>query len=254
MHKVKAKFVGTNQLEEIRVDFSDVIKWRGKTYKQTDRTWQSPISGTVYGTLLNFRGDYEIWKQDMHEEPYNNPPKHPILYIKPMNTITGHLQSVSLPKGEQVVQVGASLGIVIGQTATRLTKENALDYIEGYTVVNDISIPHQSIYRPNINNKARDRFCPVGPWIIPSKEVSNPDELSIRVSVNGEQIQENTTKNLIRSVSQLLAEVTEFMTLYQGDLLLVGVPEGAPHVRAGDTVNITIDQVGSLENTIIHEI
>src|SRR5690606_5661202 len=120
----------------------------------------------------------------------------------------------------------------------------AMDFIAGYTVVNDVSVPHESVYRPAIPHKSRDGFCPVGPWIVDRDEVELPDQLAIRVFINGELRQENTTANLIRPISKLLADVTEFMTLSAGDVLLVGIPEQAPRVQTGDFVKIEIEGVG----------
>lgn len=121
----------------------------------------------------------------------------------------------------------------------------------GYTVANDVSIPHSSVYRPAIKEKARDGFCPIGPWIVENEEIPNPDDLDITVHINGELKQQQTTRNLIRSVDELIAEVTSFMTLYEGDTLLIGVPENPPLARNGDVVKITIAGIGSLENQVV---
>ncbi|WP_430790784.1 fumarylacetoacetate hydrolase family protein [Virgibacillus flavescens] len=253
MYQAKAKFNGSANYDEIEIDFSDKIKWNGKTYTHSDVSWQSPVSGSVYGTLLNFQGQLDLMKDELHNKPYNEPPKKPIMYIKPANTLNNHNQSVAIPEGEKAVQAGAALGVVFGKTATNVSEENVMDYIAGYTVVNDVSIPHESFYRPDIRNKVRDGFCPVGPWIVGQDVVEDPNNLTIRVQVNGELVQENNTKNMVRSVQQLISEVTDFMTFYKGDMLLVGVPENAPLVKNGDTVRIEISNVGFLENTFVTE-
>lgn len=120
-------------------------------------------------------------------------------------------------------------------------------------VVNDIGIPHDSYYRPAVKLKARDGFCPVGPWVMERDAVANPDSLCLRVYINNELRQENSTVNLVRSVSRLISEVTDFMTLNAGDVLLTGVPEGAPLAKAGDRIRIEIEHVGRLENTVVPE-
>ncbi|HSO59079.1 MAG TPA: fumarylacetoacetate hydrolase family protein, partial [Paenisporosarcina sp.] len=114
-------------------------------------------------------------------------------------------------------------------------------------------VPHDSIYRPAVQHKSRDGFCPIGPWIIDRHTVDNPDDLTIRVYINDELRQENSTRNLIRPVARLLADVTEFMTLSPGDVLLVGVPEEAPQATLGDKVRIEIAGIGTLENVIVEE-
>lgn len=212
-----------------------------------------PPVKTVYGTLLNFQGAYEALEPKMTEEPYNIPPKAPVLYIKPKNTYIGYGRAIPLPEGVEKLEVGATLGVVIGKTATKVKEEEALNYVLGYTVVNDVSIPHESVLRPAIKEKARDGFCPIGPWIVDKSSVANPNDVIISVFINGEKKQENTTKNLRRSLEKLLHEVTDFMTLHQGDVLLVGVPENAPLAEENDLVRIEIAGVGVLENRIVPE-
>ncbi|MGY0694258.1 fumarylacetoacetate hydrolase family protein [Virgibacillus sp. FSP13] len=254
MSKVKLKMCGVQQLSEGIVNFNDqTVKIKGSKYKVDELPVDVPISGTIYGTLLNYRGVYEVLKSSMNKDPYKKPPKAPILYIKPTNTQIGSGMAIPMPRHVSELEMGAALGIVIGEQATKVKEEEAFDYVSGYTIVNDVSIPHDSVYRPAIKEKARDGFCPVGPWIIERDAIDNPDELLISVSINGELKQENNTKNLIRSVKKLLADVTSFMTLYAGDTLMVGVPEHAPLVKANDHVQIEIAGIGTLKNTIQKE-
>jgi 5-oxopent-3-ene-1,2,5-tricarboxylate decarboxylase/2-hydroxyhepta-2,4-diene-1,7-dioate isomerase len=119
--------------------------------------------------------------------------------------------------------------------------------------VNDVSVPHGSFYRPSIRFKCRDGFCPIGTAVVDRARVSNPDALRVRVFVEGVLRQENTTANLIRPTARLIADVTEFMTLAEGDMLLTGVPENAPLARAGQRVAIEIEGVGRLENPLVAE-
>jgi 5-oxopent-3-ene-1,2,5-tricarboxylate decarboxylase/2-hydroxyhepta-2,4-diene-1,7-dioate isomerase len=160
---------------------------------------------------------------------------------------------IPLPADVTELEVGAALGIVIGRTATRVSEEEALEYVAGYTVVNDISVPHESVYRPAIRQKARDGFCPIGPWIMERDAVTDANALNIRVYINGQLRQENNTSNLIRPIARLISDITEFMTLNTGDTLLVGVPENAPLAKAGDHIRIEVEGIGSLENKIVHE-
>ncbi|WDL95718.1 fumarylacetoacetate hydrolase family protein [Alicyclobacillus sp. ALC3] len=215
--------------------------------------WDVPTHGSVYGALLNDRAAFEALGGAVHEPPYNAPPQAPILYIKPQNTVAAYGMPIPIPNGVPQLQVGATLGVVIGKRATKVQASDAPQYIAGYTVVNDVSVPHESVYRPAISEKCRDGFCPIGPWVIQADEVRDADQLAIRVYVNGELRQEASTATLVRPVSHLLADVTEFMTLDAGDVLLVGVPHGAPLVGAGDRVKIEIDGVGHLENTVVQE-
>src|SRR5699024_5357427 len=190
----------------------------GKKYKTEELSYDVPVSGTVYGTLLNYQGAFKAFEPAMHKDPYKAPPKEPVLYIKPKNTYTSAHAAIPLPAGVSRLEMGASLGVVIGKTASRVKASEAMEYIRGYTVVNDVTIPHESVYRPAVKEKARDGFCPIGPWITEREAIPDPDALDIRVYINGELRQENNTQNLIRSVGKLIEDVTAFMTLYEGDV------------------------------------
>jgi 5-oxopent-3-ene-1,2,5-tricarboxylate decarboxylase/2-hydroxyhepta-2,4-diene-1,7-dioate isomerase len=204
---------------------------------------------TVVGCLLNFRGAWAAMEPAMHKEPHFKPPVHPVLYLKPPNTYEQPGNAVVLPKGVDEVEVGATLGVVIGSPASRVAEKDALDVVRGYTVVNDVTVPHTAVLRPPIRQKCRDTFCRIGETV-PKANVRDPGSLEIRVSVNGELKATNTTANMIRPVAKLIAEITEFMTLEAGDIVLMGVPENVPRAKAGDTTLIEIEQVGRLENVV----
>ena len=213
----------------------------------------APPRGTVDGTLLNYRGALAALGEAVHKPPYKAPPKAPVLYIKPANTWIGDGAPIPVPSDAEALQMGAALGVVIGRTACRVPVDAALDYVAGYTVVNDVSVPHDSFYRPSIRLKCRDGFCPISATLVESERVPNPDALAVRVFVDGVLRQQNTTANLIRSTARLIADITEFMTLSAGDVLLTGVPENAPLARAGQRVAIEIEGVGRLENPLVAE-
>jgi 5-oxopent-3-ene-1,2,5-tricarboxylate decarboxylase/2-hydroxyhepta-2,4-diene-1,7-dioate isomerase len=230
-----------------------VFVFRHRQIHISEAHWHVPVNGTVYGTLFNFKGALKAMGNAVYEPPYHQPPQGPILYIKPKNTHIAYGQPIPLPPNVYQVVIGASLGVVMGRTATRVPVKEALHYVEGYTIVNDVSIPHQSVYRPPIVYNARDGFCPIGPWVVQRECVSNPDQLKISVYINDQLVQENTTANLIRSIPQLIAEVSQFMTLYPGDTLLVGCPEHPPLAKEGDQVRIEIEQIGSLQNYVVKQ-
>jgi 5-oxopent-3-ene-1,2,5-tricarboxylate decarboxylase/2-hydroxyhepta-2,4-diene-1,7-dioate isomerase len=203
------------------------------------------LSGTVYGTLLNHRGALAALGPALHEAPYKAPPKAPILYIKPRNTLNGPDANVAVPSDAPELEVGACVGLVIARAACRLRVENALEHVAGYVIVNDISVPHHVYYRPSIRLKARDGFCPIGAFV-PRMAVANPNALSVRVFVDDVLESESSTADHVRSVEQLLVDVTEFMTLAAGDVLAVGAGFPAPRVRAGQSSRIEIAGLGSL--------
>lgn len=211
------------------------------------------LSGNVYGTLLNQRGALAALGAAASQPPYRAPPRAPVLYIKPRNTLNGPAGAVPVPAEAPELEVGATLGVVIGRTACRVAAGEALDYVAGYTIVNDVSVPHAKFYRPSIRLKARDGFCCIGPEVVARARIADADALDIRVYVDGQLAQSGSTRDLVRPVRQLIADVTEFMTLAAGDVLLVGVPPGAPRVRAGQGVAIEIDGIGRLENRFVAE-
>ncbi|MET1013614.1 MAG: fumarylacetoacetate hydrolase family protein [Paenisporosarcina sp.] len=254
MIKAKMKFLGSNEVESIEIDpVNQTFNLKDRPFNVNKVQVDIPITGTIYGTLLNFQGTMELLGNQVHEKPYVSPPKAPILYIKPANTFNRNGEAIVMPTEVTALEMGASLGIVIGKKAIAVNEETALSYIAGYTIVNDVSVPHESLFRPAVQYKARDGFCPIGPWIVDQDQVDDPDNLTIRVYINDELKQENTTKHLIRTVSRLVVDVTEFMTLNPGDVLLVGVPEKPPLAKVGDKVRIEIEGIGSLENIIAAE-
>ena len=204
---------------------------------------------TVVGALLKFRDAWTAMTPAMHKEPHFKPPQHVVLYVKPANTWCGNGDTVVLPEGVVEIEVGATLGVVMGASASRVDERDALQYVAGYVAVNDVTVPHTSVLRPPIKQKCRDSFCPIGK-VVPAAHVPDPDALEIRAWVNGELKTVNNTANLVRPLAKLIADVTEFMTLEPGDVLLVGVPENVPRARAGDRVVVEIEGVGRIENVL----
>jgi 5-oxopent-3-ene-1,2,5-tricarboxylate decarboxylase / 2-hydroxyhepta-2,4-diene-1,7-dioate isomerase len=201
---------------------------------------RAPVSGSVYGTLLNERAALEALGESVHAAPYKAPPRAPVLYAKPRNTLAGHGARVVVPDDAQGVQAGGSLGIVIGRTACRVPVGDALACVAGYTIVADLCVPHESVYRPSVKYRARDGFCVIGPTIVASRHVPDPDALNIVIRLEGREALTASTATSIRNVAQLIADVTDFMTLAPGDVLTLGVPHGAPIAHAGDAVSIAI--------------
>ncbi len=208
------------------------------------------LSGTVYGALLNHRTALAALEGRMTLPPYNAPPRAPVLYLKPRNTLAADGDTVEVPAAAAAAELEAAacLGVVIGRTACNVSEAHALDHVAGFLIVNDVSIPHPDYYRPSVRYKARDGFCPLGPRVAARAVIGNPDALIIRTYVDGVLAQSMSTADLIRSVARLLAEVTEFMTLAPGDVLAAGAAAPAPRVRAGQTVAMEADALGVLTN------
>jgi 5-oxopent-3-ene-1,2,5-tricarboxylate decarboxylase/2-hydroxyhepta-2,4-diene-1,7-dioate isomerase len=209
------------------------------------RNLHDVTSGTLFGVALNYQGLLDQHLAAFEQAPYQKPPTKPVLFIKTPNTRNEHGGVVLHPEGERL-QPGPALGVVIGQRASRVSLDNAMAHVAGYVVVNEFSLPEDSYYRPAVKAKCRDGFCALGPALVPRDQVANPNQLSLKLWVNGELRQENATSNWVRDIPQLIAEISEFMTLHPGDVLITGTPEGRVDVQPGDKVEVEISGVGRL--------
>jgi len=207
--------------------------------------------GAVYGVLLNFADALAALGSAVHEPPYKAPPRAPVLYMKPRNTLAADGAHIVVPRGIDALRMGGTLGLVFGRVACRVREADALAHVAGYTVVNDVCVPHESYFRPPVRQNCRDGFCPIGPRIVASRLVPDPGNVSIDVAVDGISRQRASTRDLVRPLPKLIADVTEFMTLVPGDVLLVGVAAGAPLARAGQRVTVSVEGVGALTNTLV---
>jgi 5-oxopent-3-ene-1,2,5-tricarboxylate decarboxylase/2-hydroxyhepta-2,4-diene-1,7-dioate isomerase len=192
-------------------------------------------SGTVYGTLLNFSGEWARWEPRMADKPHNGAPKVPVLYVKTANTFAPYNTSVALPAGE-VTEAAASLGLLIGEGGV---PTHAL-------LVNDLSLAHESYYRPAIKFRNRDGFLGLPQEPTPLAALGGLEglaSLQIELRVNGVHKQTTSLRDLKRDLPTLLRDVAEFMGLRAGDVLLVGsevLADGTrPKVVSGDTVEIS---------------
>lgn len=201
----------------------------------------------VYGVLLNVQADIARMGEQLTAPPYKAPPRAPILYVKPANTHTVHGATVTLPAGAATVTVGATLGLVIGRTAVRRTPADALEVLIGVTLVLDLSLPHASVYRPPIVEKCFDGACPIGPWIAAVPSLAALDSLVVETIIDGISRAETRFDALVRSIPQLLADVSAFMTLHPGDVLLAGLPLTLPEAGAGQRVAASAEGLGTLE-------
>ena len=207
---------------------------------------------TVVGAMFEFQSAWDAAAPAMAREPHHRPPVHPVLYIKPANTWCAPGDAVALPDGVDEVEIGATLGVAFARTASRVSARDALGFVAGYCIVNDVTVPHASLLRPPMKQKCRDGFCPIGP-LVPASAVPDPSALEIRSYVDGELRHRANTGTLRCGVAQLIADVSEFMSLAPGDLLLVGVPHGVPRARVGQRMAIEIDGLGRLENPLVRE-
>lgn len=199
--------------------------------------------GTVYGVLLNFRAEVEALAPQMSQPPYKAPPKAPVLYVKTANTWTPSGQPIALPARVPEVEVGATIAMVIG----------AENDVEGFVLMNDLSVPHASFFRPPVKFKCLDGFLGIGPALRDAQEVDDPANFRLQVRINGQLRQSVDFSQTVRSAAQLLADVGSFMTLAHGDVLMLGCDAGRPRAKAGDRIEISAPGFELLANTLVKE-
>ena len=207
---------------------------------------------TVYGALLNDRATVERLTPQFDSAPYKAAPKAPVLYIKPRNTFAADGAVVEIPAEPGQVRVDATIGLVIGRAATRVSVDQAMDHVAGFVVVSDLTLPHENYYRPAVVQRNRDGFCPMS-RLFRDQAGFDLDNATLSVAINGERAYERSFATLVRPAAQLIADVTEFMTLAAGDVLLLGPGEGSPMARAGDRVKITVPGLGELSHSVAEE-
>ena len=199
--------------------------------------------GTVYGTLLNFRREWDLWSARMTQDPHKAAPKASVLYVKTANTFCPAGQDLLLQDGVSEVDIGASLGLVIGAQAQ----------VVGAVLLNDWSVPHTSYYRPPVKFRCRDGFLGL-PGQVTAGQVQDWVALQIEVRRNGEQVQTVDLRELMRNLPTLLADVGEFMTLQPGDVLMVGtdcLTDGTrPRAKAGDRVEVSAPGFASVVTAV----
>ena len=188
------------------------------------------LSGTVLGTLLNDPAALAALGEAAHQPPYKAPPRAPVLYVKPRNTLAAHGAAVVVPQAPGELEIGAAVAMVIGRTACRVAADDAPACIAGWTLVADLSVPHTSFYRPSVRLKARDGSCLIGPQVVPRDELPDTAALVLRVSIDGAPVHEGRPAVFQRPAARLLQDVSEFMTLHPGDVLLLGVAQGPPSI------------------------
>ena len=199
--------------------------------------------GTVYGTLLNFRREWDLWSERMTQDPYKAPPKAPVLYVKTANTFCPAGQDLLLQDGVSEVDIGATLGLLIGAQAQ----------VVGAVLLNDWSVPHASYYRPPVKFRCRDGFLGL-PTQVTAGQVQDWATLQLQARRNGELVQTVQLGELMRNMPKLLADVGEFMTPQPGDVLMVGTDCLAggtrPRAQAGDRVEISAPGFASVVTNV----
>ncbi len=195
-----------------------------------------------------------------HAAETGNPiPKEPVLFMKTTSCIVGCNDAVVLPKGSVKGDWEVELGIVIGSKARYVSKADALKHVAGYCVVNDVSEREYQIERGGQWDKGKgcDTFGPIGPWMVSADEVPDPQNLTMWLDVNGKRCQNGSTRTMIFDVAHLVSYISEFMTLYPGDLITTGTPPGVGlgmkppmFLKPGDTMRLSIQGLGEQQQKV----
>ena len=181
-------------------------------------------------------------------------PEHPILFFKANSAIVGPYDDVVMPRGSTKTDWEVELGVVIGTEAKYVSKENALDYVAGYCIVNDVSERH---FQANLTGqwtkgKSCDTFGPTGPWLVTRDEIEDPQNLAMTLDVNGKRMQNGTTSTMIFTVAEIIEHLSQLFTLHPGDVISTGTPPGVGlgvkpepvFLKKGDVMDLTIEGLG----------
>jgi 2-keto-4-pentenoate hydratase/2-oxohepta-3-ene-1,7-dioic acid hydratase in catechol pathway len=218
----------------------------------------SPLAPTDLGDILCIGLNYR-----KHAAESNMAiPERPILFLKARTSVIGPDDDIICPAISDEVDYEAELAVIIGKPAKNVSEADALDYVYGYTVANDVSARDWQLRldRQWARGKSFDTFCPLGPVIVTADEIADPNALGISMDVSGQQMQNSNTADMIFSVAQIIAYLSQGITLQPGTVILTGTPEGVGQgqtpprwLKPGDTCAVTIENIGTLRNPVAGE-
>lgn len=186
---------------------------------------------------------------DHAAEMGNEVPVSPLLFFKPNTAVIGPDDPIVLPDWTEEVSYEAELAVVIGKVTKDVTPENALHYVFGYTVANDITARDaQRTDSQWVRAKGFDGSSPLGPWVVPGLDI---EDLAVRARVNGETKQDGRTSQMIFDVPNLISYISEVMTLLPGDVILTGTPAGVGLLADRDVVEVEVEEIGTLRNPVL---
>jgi 2-keto-4-pentenoate hydratase/2-oxohepta-3-ene-1,7-dioic acid hydratase in catechol pathway len=186
---------------------------------------------------------------DHAAEQNSDIPDRPLLFLKTPNTVSNHGATVTLPAGKDRIDHEAELGVVIGEQARHVDAADVMDYVAGYTIVDDVSNRDDQDKEQNwVRGKSFDGAAPMGPVVADPDDV--PDDAAIELRVNGEVRQQSSIDQFIFSVPELIEEITAYMTLEPGDVISTGTPSGVAPLADGDHVEVVIEGIGVLEHDV----
>ena len=226
--------------------------YRGRRLSFDEVVWLPPLAPVPRArTVLALGLNYAVHARELAFKP----PEEPLAFAKGAASLIGHRAHTVRPDGVQNMHYECELAVVIGRSAKKVRKDDAYDYVAGYTVANDFAIRDylENWYRPNLRVKNRDTCTPIGPWLVDAADVPDPMKLRLSTHVNGQLTQQGTTADMVFDVPTLIEYFSSFMTLNPGDLILTGTPDGVVDCPVGSVVVCEIEGLGALQTTMVSE-
>jgi 2-keto-4-pentenoate hydratase/2-oxohepta-3-ene-1,7-dioic acid hydratase in catechol pathway len=214
-----------------------------------DFIFQTPISRPSKMICLgrNYAAHAKEWKSEV--------PDKPMFFAKVPSSLLPHQGIVQIPEGIGRVDHELELAVIMGRKASRVAEDKAMEYVAGYTIANDITA--RDMQRDDIKggkpwtlSKGMDTFCPMGPYLVPADASIDPHNLGMELSVNGVVKQKANTGDMVFKIPYLIAYISRYVTLEPGDIICTGTPEGTLPIVPGDRIEATIQELGTLVNTV----
>lgn len=211
--------------------------------------WQVPISRPQ--KVIGIGRNYEAHAREGGAEV----PEEPIFFSKAPSALLPHEGSIEVPADAGRVDHEVELAVVMGKNAKRVEADDAMEYVAGYTIVNDVTAREMQRLdieerKPWFRSKSMDTFCPVGPYLVPKDALVDPHELELTLWVNGEVKQRASTRDMVFDIPTLIEHISRFITLSPGDIIATGTPEGISELKPGDLVECEIPGLGRLRNPV----
>ncbi len=243
----RARVIRDGQPREAVLEGDQVVLDDDTRIKAADAEWLAPVTpGKIIATHLSYRSRVEEYEMD-------EPPPAPSYFLKPNSSLSHHKASVARPPGCRFLNYEGEIGLVIGRRALGVSTDEALEHVAALTLANDFGVhDFRHIDRGSmLRVKGQDGFCPLGPATVDIADV-NPEDLTLRTFVNGEQVQEgHTGTDLIFSFAYQVADISRLITLEPGDVVLTGTPANSRPVEPGDLVEVEVAEIGRLANRIV---
>ena len=244
--KIYEGLVEATEIQVIKGSFWDQYEVSGKKHSISEARFLPPVIPTkIVCVGQNYLG---------HIEELGAPvPKEPIIFLKPPSCLIGHEHPITYARDAERIDYEGELAIVIKHRMKSVNESDTLNYVLGYSCFNDVTERNMVAKNPFLLSLAKgfDSFGPFGPWIVTDLD---PNQLMLKTYLNGELKQQDNTKNCVFSVQQVLSFISKYMTLFPGDIVITGTPRGIAPMKSGDTVEVEIEGIGTLRNTVQAEV